>query len=316
LSSAIANRLGQINLAGDPQAIFLKIYGGLVLEANDRAQAFAPRTYVRTIPNGKSAQFPAVGIARVGYHTPGAELLGTAIPHAERTINVEDLLVSDVFIPNIDELMNHYDVRAIYAGEQGQAMGKFHDQNIGRTLVNAARGTAAITGQPDGYSIQDADLDSDGNKIFAALFNAGVRLDQNDVDQDGRTGWLPPVQYALLVRSERPINRDVSPDNGSLAQGNIIMVNGIPIVKTNNMPNADDRTNVLMPARRQKDYSGVRMIVAGKQAVGTVQLQDLTMEMVYDPRRQGTLLIAKRLTGHDVLRVDAAVEGRTATPSV
>lgn len=315
MTNANPSRLGQTNLAGDPLALFLKIFGGMVMEANDRVAAFDGRHFMRTITSGKSAQFPALGLASVGYHTPGQELLGTTIRHAERVINVEDFLVSDSFIADIDDLMNHIEMSSRYAHAMGEAMGKFFDQNVARTFVNAARTTAAITGLADGYSITDADFDTDGNKLYAGIYNSGVRLDQNDIPQTGRYSWLDPIRHALVVRSEKPINRDLNDPNGSIATGSVGQINSIPIIKTNNMPTADDRTNALMPARRQHDYSTVRAIVGHGDAVGTVVMQGLTMSAIPQPQKLGMLLIAKRLAGHDVLRADGAVELRTAAPA-
>lgn len=316
MANANPNRLGQINLAGDPDALFLKVYSGLTMEAFDRESAFRNRHMVRTIPFGKSAQFPASGLANVRYHTPGSEIVGSTIPVAERVILVEDMLISDVFIAAIDELKNHYDLRSIFAHQQGQAMAKFYDQNVARAIINAARANAAVTGLPNGYQITDADLATDGNKLYAAVFNSGVQLDANDVPNSGRWAGFKPVQYALIVRSEKPINRDVNPEgNGSIASGFVGRINDIPLFKTNNLATADDRTNAQMPSSRQHDYSPTVGLVFHEGAAGTVQLQDMTFEMIDDRRRQGTLLLGKYLTGHDKLRAEAAVELRTAAPA-
>lgn len=317
MSNQTPSRSGQVNLTGDPWALYLKVFGGEVYEAFDRASVFRPRHMVRVIPNGKSAQFPLTGLATVQYHTPGAEIDGQRIRHAERVINVEDMVIAPVFVADVDDLMNHYDVTGIYAGEMGQALAKFYDQNVARTFINAARASAAITGQPDGAHIEDADLATDAQKLWQAIFNAGVIMDQRDVPNQDRYSFLPPVQVALLVRSEKPINTDLNPgvNNGGIARGQVFEVAGIPIVKSNNVPNADDRANDLMPTIRKKDYSPTVGFVGHRSAAGTVQLQDITMSSSYDPRRLGTLMLGKYLAGHDVLRTDGAIELRTGAPS-
>ena len=83
MSNATPSRLGQANAAGDTDALFLKVFSGLVLEAFDRQQAFKDKHMVRTIANGKSAQFPVTGLAGAKYHTPGTELLGDVIRAGE-----------------------------------------------------------------------------------------------------------------------------------------------------------------------------------------------------------------------------------------
>lgn len=268
------------------------------------------------IPNGKSAQFPVTGLASAYYHTPGAEINGELIRHGERVITIDDLLIAPTFIANIDEAKNHYDVRSIYSNEIGQALAKAYDQNVARTFIEAARTAAAVTGLEGGSFDENADYDDDGTVLWQGIFNAGVQLDSRDVPQNDRNAFLRPVQYALVVMSEKPIDRDLSPDNGSLAEGIVKRVNAIPLIKTNNLPFADDRANTAIPANRRLDYSKTRGIIAHRNAAGTVQLQDVAMESAYDIRRQGDLMVGKYLVGHGVLRPEGAHELRTGAPAV
>lgn len=316
MSNASPNRLGQINLAGDPQALFLKVFSGLVQNAYDRAVIYANLVQNRTIPYGKTAQFPYTGKANVRYHTPGTEILGDTIPLAEKTIGVDDLLISSLFIANIDELLNHYEVRSNFAHQMGQALARFDDQNVSRVITMAARAANPITGMSGGGQITDADLATDGQKIWGAIFNAGVGMDQKDVPSEGRVAVLDPVRMALVVRSEKPINTDFNPGgNGSLASGRVFLINDIPLRKSNNMAQADDTTNAMMPATRQHDFSPTVGQVFHRDAAGTLTLQGLTMEMERDMRRQGTLMVGKFLKGYGDLNPPAAYELRTANPS-
>ncbi|MFS9668870.1 hypothetical protein, partial [Klebsiella pneumoniae] len=70
------------------------------------------KTRIRSISNGKSAQFPAIGKTVAEYHTAGAEILGNQIEHGEKVITIDDMLIANTFIARIDEAKNHYDVRA------------------------------------------------------------------------------------------------------------------------------------------------------------------------------------------------------------
>ena len=117
MANATVSFLGQTNSSGDANALFLKVFAGEVLASFQRQNKMLPLTTVRSISQGKSAQFPLVGLASAEYHTAGAEINGTAIKHAERVITIDDLLISHAFISNIDEAKNHYDVRSIYSQE-------------------------------------------------------------------------------------------------------------------------------------------------------------------------------------------------------
>jgi len=314
MTAANPSRLGQVNAAGDVDALFLKVFAGEVLTAFERESAFKARHRIRQIANGKSAQFPVTGLAAAQYHVPGAEILGQAINHGEKVIVIDDMIIAPAFIANIDEAKQHFDSRSIYSNEIGEALAKLYDQNVARAGIKAARNTTPnVTGLPAGESTTNAAFDTDGTVLWTGIYNAGVGLDANDVPMRGRSAWVRPVQHALIVQSEKPIDRDLNPaDNGSLAQGEVKRVNSIEIVKTNNLPSADDSANTGIASHLRDDYSATQALIAHDSAMGTVQLQDVALESQYDIRRQGTLMVGKYLVGHDELRPEAAKELKTA----
>lgn len=318
MADATPSRSGQVNQAGDALALFLKISAGEVLTAFDRESAYRGRHRIRVIPNGKSAQFPRIGLASAYYHVPGQEITGENLNHAEVVVPVEDLLIAPVFIPNIDEAMNHYDVRAPYNNEIGQALAKTYDKDVSRTVSQAARQSIpTVTGLPGGSVLVDADYDTDGVKLYQFVADSSVLLDQKDIPKSGRNAGFKPVQYALIVRSEKPIDTDLNPEgNGSIASGMVRRIFGIPLFSSNNMAQEDDRANTAIPAARREDFSVTMGQVFHESAAASVHLQDVTMESGYDMRRQGTLMLGKYLVGHRKLREESAIEAQTAAPAV
>ena len=107
MANATVSRLGQVNASGDLNT-FLKVFSGEVL-ATFKENQMLGMTSVRQIASGKSAQFPVIGTTTSGYHTPGNEITGSSIKHAEKTITIDDLLLSSAFLSNLDEAKNHYD---------------------------------------------------------------------------------------------------------------------------------------------------------------------------------------------------------------
>jgi hypothetical protein len=85
-------------------------------------------------------------------------------------------------------------------------------------------------------------------------------------------------------------------------------------VKTNNLPSTNVTSGVLdgSDGTLGGNYSTTVGAVWHKSCVGTVKLMDLAVEMEYDVRRQGTLLVAKYAMGHGILRPDAAFEIKTS----
>jgi len=270
----------------------------------------------RTIAEGSSAKFPVTGGINAFNHTPGAEIMAELIRGNERLITLEDLIIAPWFQANIDEMMNHFDMSQIAARAIGQALAKIDDQNISRTLSQASRGVKVIDDGYDGFNITDANLGTDGAAIWQAILNAAVRFDQIDAPAMDRIAALDPIRYALLLRSEKPMDRNLGNEgNGSLASGIVNQVAGIGIGKTNNLYKGDDRTNTAQPAARRLDYSTNVGQIFGRDAVGVLSLQDVTMESSYDPRRQGTLLLGKMLKGYGVLRPEESIDLRTAAPA-
>jgi hypothetical protein len=317
MSNATPSRLGQANTAGDVKALFLKVFAGEVLTAFEESNVTGGRFMERSIASGKSAQFPILGKISAAYHTPGGEILGSSVPHNEIVVTIDDLLISTAFLANIDEAMNHYDVRAPYSTEIGRALAYAKDKQLLQLAILAARGAAPVTGEPGGGSVTSATLVSDttGEALVAALFAAAQKLDENNVSEDGRCAYLSPSAYYRLAQNTKIMNKDWG-GAGAYADGTVLRVAGIEIVKTNHAPFGATIAGGTVEAGTGNKYAGTFTntvgVVASKEAVGTVKLMDLAMESEYDIRRQGTLMVAKYAMGHGVIRPACAVELKTA----
>lgn len=309
MANATVSRLGQINgSTSDNTALFLKVFSGEVMTAFHKANVFLDRSMVRTISNGKSAQFVATGTTSASYHTPGTEINGTAINHAERVITIDDLLVASAFLSNIDEAMNHYDVRSVYSDEVGKILAETMDKNLAQVGVLAARASALVTGGSGGSALTNANYGTDSTALAAGLFLAAQTLDEKFVDAGDRSVFLRPAQYYLLAQNTTLINSWYG-GSGAISEGNILKVAGIEVVKTVAVPNSIVNTG---PSAYQGNFSTTVGLVMNKKAIGTVKLMDLATESAYDIRRQGTLLVSKYAVGHGIVRQEAAVELKTA----
>lgn len=318
MADAIVSRLGQINGAGAVDALFLKIFAGEVLTSFEKTNVTMGRHFVRTISHGKSAQFPVMGRASAYYHTPGQEILGGRIKHAEKVITIDELLIAPAFIANIDEAKNHYDVRSVYTKELGAKLANTMDKHVLQTGVLAARSAKTID-DPDqfgGTTIYGVDPTS-GDSLADAMFEAAKVLDEKDVPAEDRVLYVRPAEFYALAKSTKVLNRDWG-GQGSYADGNVIRVAGITIVKTNNLPKENVVAGTIEAGTNDKyagDFSNTVGLVMHPSAVGTVKLLDLGMEAEYQISRQGTLMVAKYAVGHGVLRPEASVELSSAAPA-
>jgi len=304
-----------VNGTGADDALFLKQFSGEVLTSFVETNVMMERHYVRTITSGKSAQFPATWKVDSYYHVPGQELRGQTIKHGERVITIDDLLVSPVFIAQIDEAKNHYDVRSIYTSECGASLANTADKNILQMAVLAARASATVEGAPGGSTINGgADLATNANgALLNAFFAAAQTLDEKDVSESGRFAVLKPAQYYKLVLDDKAINRDFTQGNGDVRSGKVFDIAGIEIVKSNHVPtvNIAAPSGAVGPRPLEKyagDFTNTLGVVMTPAAVGTVKLLDLQTEGEYQISRQGTLIVAKYAMGHGILRPECAVE--------
>jgi len=317
MSNANPSGIGLVNNAGTADALFLKQFSGEVLTSFEQATVTADKQMVRTIANGKSAQFPVMGRSSAAYHTPGVEITGTDINHNEKVITINDLLLSSHFISNIEEAKNHYDVRSVYSSEMGRALAFQMDKHVLQTMAQAAAASANVgdSGYGSGTIITSANSGTTASALITAIFDAAEALDDAYVPSEGRFCFLKPEQYYLLANASNAVNVDYS-GRGSIAEGTVPQIAGINLIKTPHLPTA----NVTGTGVEAGGTGGPQAVAAANttaliahtSAVGTVKLMDLAVESEYDIRRQGTLMVAKYAMGHGVLRPEAAVQIQSA----
>lgn len=313
--------IGRVNTGGAEDALFLKVFSGEVLTSFERASKTEGADMVRSIASGKSATFPVMGRVGAEYHTPGAEIVGLNVNHNEKVITINDLLISHVFLSNLEEAKNHWSVRSAYSGEIGRALAFQKDKHILQTIGQAAQTSTANVGDtsyPTGTvltntAIASATASTSANGFIDSLFDAAKTLDNNYVPSEGRVCFLKPEMYYKLANATNAINVDFS-GRGSIAEGKVSMIAGITLIPVphfvaSNITTGADAGSATQGGSTPQavDLSNYEGLVSHPSAIGTVKLMDLATEMEYDIRRQGTLMVAKYAMGHGVLRPEAAV---------
>ena len=321
MANASPVSVGKVNAGGSEDALFLKVFAGEVLTSFERASATEGADMVRAIASGKSAQFPVMGRISAAYHTPGTEITGSDVNHNEKVITINDLLISSVFLSNIEEAKNHYDVRGAYSSDIGRALAFQKDKHILQTIGQAAKTTTANVGDtnyPAGTVLTNTNIASAtdataANAMIDELFSAAKALDDNYVPKEGRKCFLRTEEYYKLANATNAINVDFS-GNGSIAEGRVQRIAGIDLIPvphfvSSNVTSGADAGSATQGGSTPQavDLSNFVALICHPSAVGTVKLMDLAVESEYDIRRQGTLMVAKYAMGHGVLRPEAAV---------
>ena len=245
-------RPGQSNSTGDSRALYLKLFSGEMFKGFQRNTIARDLVTKRTLKNGKSLQFIYTGRTTAEYHVPGQSILGNsdgAPPVAEKTITIDDLLISSAFVYELDETLAHYELRGEISKKIGYALAQKYDRLIFRAIAKGARLASPITKsgfvEPGGTQIRltrsgvtNATAAYDSQCLIAGFYDAAAALDEKGVSTEGRVAVLNPRQYYELIQavgSSGLVNRDVQ---GTALQGGegIIEIAGIKIYKSMNIP--------------------------------------------------------------------------------
>lgn len=313
---------GQNLSAGDRETLFMKVFSGEVLTAFARNTVMMSRHQVRTIDHGKSASFAVMGRTRAKYLAPGSSLddQRKKFEHTEKIISIDGLLTADCLITDIDDAMNHYDVRVEYSRQLGEALAQSADCAIINELANMAAKDAAVKENiPDngtgadkvkgtgkafefatGLAIsQSADY---GNKIIEGLLAARAAFTKNYVPMGDRYCLLTPEGYSALIKALMPDSANYQalfdPNSGKLQT-----ICGFEVIEVPHLIN--DGVDGKHTLSEKYTAAGLQGIVFHRSAVGTVKLKDLAMERARRAEYQADQIIAKYAMGHGGLRPEA-----------
>ena len=241
---------GASNGGADRRALYLKLFSGEMFKGFQHNAIARDLVMKRTLKNGKSLQFIYTGRTKAEYHTPGNSILGNsdgAPPVAEKTITVDDLLISSAFLYELDETLAHYDLRSEISRKIGYALAEKYDRLVFRAITRGARAASPVSKtnfvEPGGTQIR-VGTNADANDAYSAtalvnaFYDAAAAMDEKGVSSDGRFGVLNPRQYYELIQQVGDnglVNRDSQGTSRQKGNG-IVEIAGIKIYKSMNIP--------------------------------------------------------------------------------
>ena len=270
------SRPGQTLGTGDENTKFLAKFTGEVMAEFEETNLMMGLTRVKTISDGKSALFAALGTATAVRHVAGDDIIVDAdtkgylsnIKSTDREIFIDDPLIASVLVTDIDQLKQHWEARREYTEQLGRALAFAADLDIMAALLACAhapttidatkpwgRDNATVSGDGriyggvgvsnnpyttgvGGGTADVADAGSGANVVKFA-FHAAEIMDTKNIPQPDRYLLLRPKQYYLLIQTNDIISSDyTSGSNGGLDSGRVVNIAGFRVVKTANMPTA------------------------------------------------------------------------------
>ena len=241
---------GANNGGSDRRALYLKLFSGEMFKGFQNNTIARDLVMKRTLKNGKSLQFIYTGRTTSEFHTPGNSILGNsdgAPPVAEKTITVDELLISSAFLYELDETLAHYDLRSEISRKIGYALAEKYDRLIFRAITRGARKASPITKtnyvEPGGTQIRVGSTTNESDAysptgIINAFYDAAAAMDEKGVSSDGRVAVLNPRQYYELIQQVGEnglVNRDAQGTSRQKGNG-IVEIAGIKIHKSMNIP--------------------------------------------------------------------------------
>ncbi|WP_421276150.1 capsid protein [Aeromonas veronii] len=339
---------GQNNGTGDPRALFMKLFAGEVLTMFRSQNMALGMTRVRTISKGKSAEFPMIGMSKnAKYHKPGELIEAGNVNHAARTVTVDDVAVSAVFVSESDEDLNHFEVRSHYAREVAYDLATMIDKNVFRIVAKAAFITdkakaEAVFGKgnvlDDEVFTANMELRKEveghtltrGQMLVDAIYRARTEFRKKNVPT-APVCVLRPEDYEALTNAAGDLGQmawlnsqflgNTTSDGGG-AQGNTgLRIGGIAVWESNNLPDQDESAGLKGTPEPlatteggsgrtdayRGDYSKLVGLIFTKDCAATVKVRDVSLRWVEEPLRLGNTVLAKMFVGHNILRPACAI---------
>ena len=301
-------------------ATALKLFSGEVFTAFNAATIFKGLVRNYTLRGGKSKQFLLTGKLSSGYMVPGTPILGdSGMLSNEKTIVMDQLLVSSQFVYDLDEILAQWSSRSEISKQIGEALALNYDDKICRTLCLGATEASVVTGEPGGFQVNiGSGNTNDAQALVDGFFEAASVLDERSAPQDGRCAVLSPRQYYSLISSvdTNILNRELGNSQGDMNSGKgLYSIAGIHIYKSNVLANqygksASDNAQV---TGENNDYAVNNTNLAGlvfhREAAGTVEAIGPSIETTsgdFHVQYQGDLIVGKMAMGAGTLRTSVA----------
>ena len=245
-------------LTGANNAVSTKT--GLALEvfANTIARfaevnVFKELVTMQTISGGYSARFDVKGggsSSNIKQLALGAAPTNSGLALNKRNIEIERTFYDRKFIDNWEKKAIHFSLLEVAVEENADGMAEFVDEKILAEMDVAmdmpqlmaedgsgrvVQDTASVIDIATGYGAATT-TEGIGDVILEAAFAAGAALNRKKQKGKQRYLCLTPELYAKLVLSQKGINKDFNDgSNGSIKEGNVLMINNMKIVTSNNI---------------------------------------------------------------------------------
>jgi len=303
---------GRADGAGDFDALFLRKFSGEVITSYTAELKLLPRIRMKTLKGGKNYTFPATGEATARLHLRGERAIDNLsdMEFGERLVKLDRPIVSEQFVDEWEEMVNHFDVRGPITEQMGQAVAQLAEQHAMRALFRGSEVATDVAGQALGNQQIVANVATSAADALGAIEAQILDWNQKNVPMGGRFCVVTPEVWNLLVDLTDFQSVDLgNGGNGSIRTNMVGMIKGVEIIMTTVMPQTDfttapglsDGTNGYA-----NDYRGdmefCEMLFGTKRAIGGVTLKGLQIYAKKEELDGGSYFKSSKTCGFSVLR--------------
>lgn len=229
----------------------------------------APRISMRTVKGTSVITNFGVGQSTLQKLVPGAALDGTQNVFGKISLKVDTVVLARAVVPLLEDFQTSYDARVLIGQEHGKKIAKFFDQSFfiqgfkaASTTTSAYQGLTGVGSGHFGASQQvlaAAGDENDPAKLYVAILDLCTKMENKDVDvqTDDIALYVKPVVFNTLIQNEQLIDSTYITATGNSIQGYVLKANGMPVVKSNNLPAGETITgHFLSNADNGNAYDG------------------------------------------------------------
>ncbi len=264
-----------------------------VLQAYERKTRFADLIRIDNITGGSAAgsfviegkedteditgtpYVTATGATHLPSYTAGTQVQVSNGTQDEIIVALDRPQYESRRIDKWDEAVARYDVQGMNVRQLGTRLANAVDRKIS-AAVEAASLDTGLVGNGDGLVITNTVLNGGaaaaataelkGAALIESIYAAKAAMETNDVDEMCYCA-LEPLEFQFLPQALTIIDKDYTANNGGLDIGDVKMVGGVTVFKTNNMPTT----------------AGLIGLVFSAEAAGMVKLWDVQIDINKQP---------------------------------
>ncbi len=232
---------------GTVNPLYIEEYGGEVESQIIKTSIMKQFITMKSIRGTDTVTNDRIGTTSLQAVSPGVRPAPGVAEFDNVSVKVDTIILARNNVNLLADFQAHYNVRAELGQDHGKIIGRFFDEALLIQGVKAANiikgdGTAGTTRLPEGWKggvqidLAAAGDENDPDKLQRGIEDLCEGIELNDIDIEGAVLFVNPTQYYTLLRNDKLINSQYSTANGDYAEGTVLKSCGLPIFKTNRLP--------------------------------------------------------------------------------